>query len=325
MKIKTLLYALSTAVILSSALPCGTAYAAESGIFITTKPAPAEADEYAFEQFCFFPQSDWDMWGYGSASDLGISHGYMVKDYMSGEYADGYFYLIMNGDTAVGITHVLQVDGNYTITAGIPAPEGINEIETSEEAPALMVASEDTLYAVTPSYIYTLDKYTPTNYKRIQSEISAIMNSNIMPEPSSDETVIRISADNQIGQNDPSLKTLNGKIYYINPDGTYAKGWKTIDGAKYYFGSDGAAYVQNSEIDGIRYRFDKTGRCRGEFTGWLKKSDKYYLYWDGIAQKGKWFDLNGKRYYLLRDGSRATGKYKISGTIYEFDENGILI
>ena len=39
---------------------------------------------------------------------------------------------------------------------------------------------------------------------------------------------------------------------------------------------------------------------------------------------GRWKTQNGRRYYLLKNGSMAVGVRKISGVVYAFDENGAL-
>lgn len=119
------------------------------------------------------------------------------------------------------------------------------------------------------------------------------------------------------------LQKINGKIYYVNNDGSYAKGWKTIGGNNYYFTKTGEAVTKNTIIGGTRYKFTSDGVCKGKYSGWVKKSGKYYYYSSGKMQKNRWLKVNGeKTYYLTSDGSRAVGKVKISGIVYTFDENG---
>lgn len=121
------------------------------------------------------------------------------------------------------------------------------------------------------------------------------------------------------------LQKIGGKIYYVYPDGSYAKGWLTVDGNKYYFRSSGAAVTKNTVIEGIRYKFNSDGVCTGKYSGWVKKSGKYYYYKNGEMKKNCWIKSGGKRtYYLTEDGSRAVGTIKISGKNYTFDENGKL-
>ncbi len=64
----------------------------------------------------------------------------------------------------------------------------------------------------------------------------------------------------------------------------------------------------NRTINGIRYRFNENGICIGTYTGWTKKEHT-----DGR-----------KEYRYCKNGIVCTGKWRIKGKIYIFDENGIL-
>lgn len=133
--------------------------------------------------------------------------------------------------------------------------------------------------------------------------------------------------EHDVRQNSKSegLQTVNGKLYFVNSDGTYAAGWKTIDGNKYYFRKNGEAVTKNTVIGKIRYKFGSDGVCKGKYSGWVRKSGKYYYYKNGEMKKNCWLHVNGKKtYYLTSDGSRAVGKIEISGKTYTFDEYGKL-
>lgn len=121
------------------------------------------------------------------------------------------------------------------------------------------------------------------------------------------------------------LQNINGDIYYINEDGSYARGWREIDGDKYYFTKGGKAAVKNMIIGGVYQRFDSDGKYIGKYTGWAKRSDKYFYYKNGLAKKSCWIRIGKNKYYLKSDGSRAVGKVKINGVTYTFDKNGRLI
>lgn len=65
------------------------------------------------------------------------------------------------------------------------------------------------------------------------------------------------------GQLKSGLQTINGKIYYLNPnhDGSYGAmktGWQTIDGHQYYFDSNGQAMTGLLYIGSKLYVFDNT-------------------------------------------------------------------
>lgn len=122
------------------------------------------------------------------------------------------------------------------------------------------------------------------------------------------------------------LQKNNDKLYFINPDGSYAVGWQTINGEKYYFRKNGEAAVKNCVIDGVRYKFSADGVCQGKYSGWVKKGGSRYYYKNGIMKKNCWIKSKGKKtYFLQKDGKMAVGKVTISGIEYEFDENGKLL
>ena len=62
------------------------------------------------------------------------------------------------------------------------------------------------------------------------------------------------------------------------------------------------------------------------FTGWQLTQDKqHYQYFEnGKLQKKKWLTLNKKKYYLDKNGYRATGLFKINKETYYFNKNGVL-
>lgn len=58
--------------------------------------------------------------------------------------------------------------------------------------------------------------------------------------------------------------------------------------------------------------------------GFVTTSKGKYYYKDGAAIKGKWFTVNDKTYYFRKNGTAATGIYKISGVLYLFNKNASL-
>ena len=50
---------------------------------------------------------------------------------------------------------------------------------------------------------------------------------------------------------------------------------------------------------------------------------KYY-YKNGVALKEKWLTVNQKTYYFRKNGTAATGIYKINSVIYLFNKNATL-
>ncbi len=125
--------------------------------------------------------------------------------------------------------------------------------------------------------------------------------------------------------NDYELKESDGKLYCIDSKGNFITGWIEINDNEYYFKKDGSAVRKNTTINGIRYKFNSDGICEGKYSGWVKKSGKYYYYKNGEVKKNCWLKVKGKKtYYLTSDGSRAVGNIEISGKTYNFDEDGKL-
>ncbi|MGN0153988.1 MAG: N-acetylmuramoyl-L-alanine amidase family protein [Lachnospiraceae bacterium] len=61
------------------------------------------------------------------------------------------------------------------------------------------------------------------------------------------------------------------------------------------------------------------------YTGWQKAADgtHYQYVKNGKILKSQWLTLNKKKYYLDKNGYRATGLYKISGKTYYFNTKGV--
>ena len=138
-----------------------------------------------------------------------------------------------------------------------------------------------------------------------------------------------------------------GKKYYLNEKGVLQTGWQQIDGHYYYFSKGrkqyGAALKGYQTLGKKRFYFsEKNGRL---MTGWYKvKKKKYYatneegIYTGvrdidgqtylfslkGVLQKG-WCSYKDNTYYCTRKtGAIAKGLGSIGGTLYYFDEFGIM-
>lgn len=137
--------------------------------------------------------------------------------------------------------------------------------------------------------------------------------------------------------------TENGKCYFLRSNGYMAAGWKKISGKWYYFGSDGAMRTGWKKITGNWYFFNEDGAMQ---TGWLNLGDKRYLltsdgtmrtgwhftnhrnyYFDPVsgAMKTGWMKENDNWYYFREDGTRVDCLWRIDGTVYYFDKNGVWI
>ena len=79
-------------------------------------------------------------------------------------------------------------------------------------------------------------------------------------------------------------------------------GWHEIEGYKCYRDKNGKAVTKPTVIDGVFYKFDKSGICKGKYTGWAKSA-------------------GNKVYY--KDGLKVTKNTTINGVRWKFDKNGI--
>lgn len=144
------------------------------------------------------------------------------------------------------------------------------------------------------------------------------------------------------------FKTVDGKTYYINKDGSKQKGWLTLKKKKYYFdtktGVQLKGWQKNSKGKYIRYFTKGTGAMATGFLtdskgntryfnkrtglltrGWLKigKSKYYFTSGSGIMAKG-WMTNSKKqrRYFDESTGIMKTGLYKTkNGEAYYFDKS----
>lgn len=117
-------------------------------------------------------------------------------------------------------------------------------------------------------------------------------------------------------------------------------GWQQEEDGTYYIGAEGEALTGWQEIDGSTYRFSDSGAM---LTGWHQiGSSQFYFFEDGTLATG-WQAIDGQRCYFRESGSRVTGwlsldgqRYylpesgniggvkEIGGTLYLFDETGLL-
>ncbi len=113
---------------------------------------------------------------------------------------------------------------------------------------------------------------------------------------------------------------------YFSDDNNYKYGWNIIDGKDYYIKPNGKKATKGVTIDNIRYKFSADGVCEGRYSGWTKSSKGLRYYKNGMLLKHKWIKTkSGARYYVDYNGYTVTGSYTVDGVDYSFDENGKLI
>lgn len=106
------------------------------------------------------------------------------------------------------------------------------------------------------------------------------------------------------------FKTVKGKTYYIDEDGSKHKGWLTLNGKRYYLNKKTGVLKTGWQTtkNGKRY-FSATKGVMA--VGWKSFGSKKLRYFDpetGYMKTGWFTDSNGKRYYL----SQSTG-YAVTG------------
>ncbi len=133
---------------------------------------------------------------------------------------------------------------------------------------------------------------------------------------------------------EPSLgfNVIDGKTYYFfksdDKFGVMADGWQTIGGKVYYFfryGSEkyGTMAIGKQTIGGNVYYFNTTGTINTGFIG--DAQGNTYFYYQSNKLHG-WYIISGNTYYFtLVEGYMITGEKSIGGTVYTFDNSGVLI
>ncbi|MDD3795393.1 MAG: hypothetical protein PHE06_05355 [Lachnospiraceae bacterium] len=113
----------------------------------------------------------------------------------------------------------------------------------------------------------------------------------------------------------------NGKYYFIQSDGTRAKGWLDRKGKTYYLDSKGLRVTGWKKINGNYYYFSSAGVRK---SGWLTLKDKKY-YLDPTARDARttgWKKIGGKTYYFSSKGIMMTGWVKYKSNYYYLKSSG---
>ena len=115
----------------------------------------------------------------------------------------------------------------------------------------------------------------------------------------------------------------DGNKYHTDANGVLNVGMTRINGKYYYFGSDGSLRTNEwISYNGGRYRADSQGVIvQGEFV--TIDGKVYYLKKNGTVYTG-WGTVNGKKAYFYPDGAMAVGLTEIDGKYYYFDTDGTM-
>ena len=123
--------------------------------------------------------------------------------------------------------------------------------------------------------------------------------------------------------------TDNGSRYHTDENGCILTGWQMLNGRKYYFADEGLSEYDGSMsgklvtapsvINGTKYYFNASGAL--ETDRWIKTDGKrIYVDKNGTAASG-WKTILGSIYYLEDEGQAVTGWKDINGLRY-FDSTG---
>ncbi|MCM1009105.1 MAG: hypothetical protein NC485_14550 [Ruminococcus flavefaciens] len=291
-------------------------------VYISTKVVSDDMTEYAQDMFSEMSVSDLTYLGLSSvdAKSAVISDGFIAENLEeNSEDFEVVYYPVVSDGKISAMMIVTYYNGKYGYQLGKDKMEdNLGNLETSYDKPAKIYVSDNAFYAVTSKEVVILSYGLKCDTRSIEEETVKVKT--LYKERTSQGEMIVA-----YGSADGKLTKIKGKIYLMNDNGEYAVGWQTVDGNRYYFHQDGSAVVKNTVINGTRYKFGKDGICKGKYSGWVKKSGKYYYYKNGEMKKNCWLKIKGKNtYYLTSDGSRAVGSIEISGKTYTFDENGKL-
>ena len=116
------------------------------------------------------------------------------------------------------------------------------------------------------------------------------------------------------------LKAVGDRFQYVNDDGTLVRSdWKTVDGKRYYFDADGTSVRWSQKIDGNWYYFDRACEMQTGWITWSADGLKSYFGPDGKAWLG-WQKLDGRWYYFSASGGKSVRwSQKIGGKWYYFN------
>ena len=118
----------------------------------------------------------------------------------------------------------------------------------------------------------------------------------------------------------PGLKAVGDRFQYVNDDGSLVTSdWKTVDGKRYYFDADGTSVRWSQKIDGNWYYFDRACEMQTGWITWSADGLKSYFGPDGKAWLG-WQKLDGRWYYFSPSGGKSVRwSQKIGGKWYYFN------
>lgn len=290
-----------------------------SAVYIKSDKIPESADEYARDQFEHFSESSFITLGLTSAEAkiASLGAGFRIKNPDGSARDNLYYYPIMCGDSVRLIIAVSFYNGEYGCQIGKNTlADKLDNLKTSLDDPMEIYVSDNGFYLLTDDDELHFSEGYPYSEETARKELEDIKKVRTQNKPANGVTVC-------YGSFKKGLVNADGKICFVNDDGTLATGWKTADGKKYYFRKNGEAITKSTVIGGVRYKFGKDGVCAGTYTGWTKSSGKRFYFLDGLKQTG-WCKLSdGWHYFDEKSGAHTTGTAELYGKTYTFSESGV--
>lgn len=119
-------------------------------------------------------------------------------------------------------------------------------------------------------------------------------------------------------------QTVNGSLYFVEPNGKVKHGTHEDRGNLYYFNNRGEMQFGRHMVDGKLYFFDPaSGRA---IRGFINDGADYYFVNNRNEVTSGWQTLAGRKYYFRDTDNKAVRNtlYNIDGKTYYFDESGVM-
>ena len=121
---------------------------------------------------------------------------------------------------------------------------------------------------------------------------------------------------------------INGKIYQLDTQTgalknnvTKYNGWLQAGSDWYYF-ENGFAVTDIKTIGKATYAFDDDGRMLKNCLIETKNGERYYVNSEGIIDTTPGFrTVDGRQYYIDKDGKALMGIHEINGKMYYFESS----
>lgn len=244
MKKKFFAAACLSAVMAFSAVSSFSVSADNSAVYIRSAKIPESADEFARDKFEQFTENSFITLGLTSAQakSASLGAGFRIKNTDGSAWDNLYYYPIMCGDSVELIMAVSLYDGKYGCSAGKNTlAEKLDDLKTSLDDPVEIYASDNGFYLLTDNEELHFSEGYPYSEATAQKELEEIKKIHAQNKSANDVTVC-------LGSFEKGLVNADGKIFFVNDDGTLAAGWKTVNGSKYYFRKNGEAMTKSTSI-----------------------------------------------------------------------------